>query len=57
MGYANTSWLWFPVFGRVRRLAGFSEILNLTGLEEYWRLRQNWGDLCAVAVDGSVSCR
>ncbi len=57
MEYANTSWLWFPVFARVRKLAGFGEILNLAGLEEYWRSRQNWGDLCAVAVDGSVSCR
>ena len=57
MGHANTSWLWFPVFARVRGLAAFGEILKLTGLDEYWRLRQNWGDLCAAAADGTVSCR
>jgi TolB-like protein len=56
MGHANVSWLWFPVFARVRKLAGFGEILRLTGLEEYWRSRQNWGDRCAVGADGSVRC-
>jgi TolB-like protein len=57
MGHANVSWLWFPVFARLRKLPAFAAIPRLTGLEEYWRSRQIWGEFCAASPDGTLSYR
>jgi hypothetical protein len=33
------SWLWFPVFKRVRAHARFPELLACVGLIDYWRVK------------------
>lgn len=38
-GYLNTSWLWFPVFARMRQHARFPELLERVGLTAYWRAK------------------
>jgi TolB-like protein/tetratricopeptide (TPR) repeat protein len=40
LGYVNPSWLWFPVFARVREHVRFPELLERIGIAEYWRARQ-----------------
>ncbi|MEP7312957.1 MAG: hypothetical protein ABI859_10260, partial [Pseudomonadota bacterium] len=47
MASIHMSWLWFPVFERVRRLPGFEEILVRSGLVGYWQSRQSWGEFYA----------
>ena len=39
MGYANVSWLRFPVFARTREHARFPELLDRVGLTTYWRAK------------------
>jgi TolB-like protein len=40
LGYINVSWLWFPVFARVREHARFPELLARVGLADYWRAKK-----------------
>jgi TolB-like protein/tetratricopeptide (TPR) repeat protein len=41
LGYANVSWLWFPVLARAREHARFPELLERVGLTAYWRARDD----------------
>ena len=47
--------IWRPIMGDVRKLPGFKDLVQETGLVEYWR-EYGWADFCRPIGDNDFTC-
>lgn len=48
--------IWRPIHKQMRRLPGFKDLLQETGLVDYWRTTGNWGDFCRPVGKNDFEC-
>jgi tetratricopeptide (TPR) repeat protein len=48
--------IWRPIHKGMRQLPGFKDLVRESGLVDYWRTSDNWGDFCHPIGDDDFMC-